>query len=133
MNASTAPRASTWSDQLKAELASLCDLDGGFVDELLDLVTDASCWLLGPEEGTSLIRIPPGPALGDRRAAFLKLAPRASCWLEQGTVLVLSGGYQRRDGATVKAGDRAACHLRAEVVTALEGGDCICCVVSSAR
>ncbi len=85
----------------------LLSLPARRLEELMELVEDPSCWLLGPLEGSWTIRVPPEPALADATIQFLRLPPGATLPLHppgEEQVLVLEGHFDGGPGLQLHEG-----------------------------
>src|SRR5690242_19998307 len=92
------------------ELARLFDLSLERSAALLLLFDDPSCWMVGPVEGTAVIRVPPGAEQKGALAVLLRAPPgrripEHTHWTEE-TVLMFRGTVQEDCGRKALAGEK---------------------------
>ena len=104
-------------------------------DELLELAEDASCWLLGPVDGSFLIRIPAPEPLRGAQINLVKLLPGTALPASRATaheeLLVMQGALREATGTETREGERVArTGLSRPHAVAVGEKPCVCCVVS---
>ncbi|MCP3099804.1 cupin domain-containing protein [Myxococcus sp. K15C18031901] len=112
-------------------LAAFFDLTRERTLALLDALGDASLWMPGPVEGTSLLPVEAGPGREGMLAAILRLDPGARYPLHthhgRELNLVLEGGFREDGGHEVWPGEELEkTDGSAHGFTALEGPACLC-------
>lgn len=120
-------------ESLVARVAGMLDVARDRARELLAQIDDAAAWVAGPGP-SQLIHLPPGPRVAALNCGFVRV-PAGEVFpphrhLGDEHVLVLQGGYEDSDGATLHRGDEAFKPGGSEHhFTALPGADLVYLVV----
>jgi anti-sigma factor ChrR (cupin superfamily) len=120
-------------ETLVGRVAGMLDLARDRARELLAFIDDAARWVPGPAS-SRLIHLEGGPAVAGANCGFVRLAAGAAFphhrHLGEEHVLVLQGGFEDSDGATLHRGDEAFKTAGSEhAFTALPGVDLVYLVV----
>ena len=120
-------------ETLVGRVAGMLDVARDRARELLAWIDDAGHWVPGPSP-SSLIHLPGGPAVAGANCGFVRLAAGSPFphhrHLGEEHVLVLQGGFEDSDGATLHRGDEAFKPAGSEHgFTALPGVDLVYLVV----
>jgi predicted ChrR family anti-sigma factor len=118
---------------LVGRVAGMLDVAREGARELLGWIDDAARWIQGPGPST-LIHLPGGPAVAAANCGFVRVAAGATFpahrHLGEEHVLVLQGGFEDSEGATLHRGDEAYKPAGSEhSFTALPGVDLVYLVV----
>jgi quercetin dioxygenase-like cupin family protein len=120
-------------EALAGRVAGMLDVPRDRARELLEWVDDAARWVAGPSPSL-IMHLKGGPRAAHANCGFVKLAAGASFPLHRHLgdehVLVLQGGFEDSDGATLHRGDEAFKPAGSEHrFTALPGVDLVYLVV----
>jgi anti-sigma factor ChrR (cupin superfamily) len=120
-------------ERLGGRVAHMLDVSRDRAEELLDWIDTAGRWIAGPHPST-ILHLPGGPTVAHANCGFVKLAAGEAFPLHRHLgdehVLVLQGGYEDSNGATLRRGDEAFKPPGSEHgFTALPGVDLIYLVV----
>lgn len=109
------------------------DLAPTVAADLLTYIDDPSCWMLGADGRSRLIRFPPGPRRLGARAALFRADPGAVVLLAAsrgGEVLILQGTLRANGRTLAGAGQRLVLRRESNELLMLDGPECLWCAVS---
>ena len=95
-------------------VAKLIDQSKDLARRLLDSIDDATSWEAGPDAGSLIMHLPPGPALAGTGAVvgFVRVEPGVKFphhrHLGDEVVLILQGVLRDEDGSTARRGDEVS-------------------------